>query len=279
MTKKKLSKTIICIIVSASFIGFILLTLLGLAIGMWATEIGNWTPDYEMVDISPILEKSELSDEDYNTLYRQTGLTKLGVDRMLDRGSVGKSRILNIQENFFGEYEVKKYRSFILCEEYIDRHVTHAYLENGDILVSSTAHLSGVRFGHSALVVNANSNEIIEATSYGELSSIGTSTSFTTRANFMLFSPKVDTEIKEQVVEYAADNLVDLKYSALVGIFSKKNKIKKTQCAHLVWSAYNAFGIDLDSNGGGLVVPRDMANSPKMELVQVFGMDIDKLWN
>ena len=46
----------------------------------------------------------------------------------------------------------------------------------------------------------------------------------------------------------------------------------------LVWYAYQKFGLDLDGNGGALVLPFDLANSSQMELVQVFGFDPDRLW-
>ena len=67
-------------------------------------------------------------------------------------------------------------------------------------------------------------------------------------------------------------------YSAFAGIFTAKDSIQKTQCAHLVWYAYRQFGLDLDGNGGALVLPFDLANSSQMELVQVFGFDPDRLW-
>lgn len=278
MAKKKLSKTLKAVIVCSSVVVFLLSVLLGLYIGMWATEMDGWTPDYDMVNISPVLEKEELSDEDYELLYRQTGLTRIGVDRMLERGTVGKSKMLEIQKNFFAEHEEVKFRYFILCQEHISSRVSHVYLENGDIIMTSSTHISGFRLGHSALVVNEALNRTLEANSYGEKSAYGTSSLFTGRINFLVYSPKVDKETKEKVVEYATENLLGIDYDAFVGILSKKDRTDKTQCAHLIWEAYNHFGIDLDSNGGGLVKPRDMANSPHMELVQVFGMDIDKLW-
>ena len=45
-----------------------------------------------------------------------------------------------------------------------------------------------------------------------------------------------------------------------------------------VWYAYKKFGIDLDSTGGAVVKPRDIANSNQGEVVQAFGFDLDKLW-
>lgn len=45
-----------------------------------------------------------------------------------------------------------------------------------------------------------------------------------------------------------------------------------TQCAHLVWYAYQHFGYDLDSDGGLLVTPRDLYESPLLEVVQIYGL-------
>ena len=60
-----------------------------------------WTPNYEQIDIRSLLSKEELSDEDYKTLYEQTGLTKIGIDRTLEHGELGRSRVLTIQKNYF----------------------------------------------------------------------------------------------------------------------------------------------------------------------------------
>ena len=38
------------------------------------------------------------------------------------------------------------------------------------------------------------------------------------------------------------------------------------------------FGFDLDSNGGWLVKPQDMALSKHVEVVQTFGFNPDTLW-
>ena len=54
--------------------------------------------------------------------------------------------------------------------------------------------------------------------------------------------------------------------------------VSGTQCAHLIWLAYAQFGYDLDSDGGWIVTPKDLANSPLLEVVQVYGMDPDRPW-
>ena len=50
--------------------------------------------------------------------------------------------------------------------------------------------------------------------------------------------------------------------------------IEGTHCAHLVWYAYNRFGYDVDSDGGVIVTPRDIFESPVWEVVQVYGMPL-----
>jgi uncharacterized protein YycO len=76
--------------------------------------------------------------------------------------------------------------------------------------------------------------------------------------------------------------MIGIPYRLTTGILYKKydeNGLRYSQCAHFVWYAYKKFGIDLDSNGGAIVKPQDMALSPQVELVQAFGFDFDKLWS
>lgn len=276
----KLSKKIIFAIVAAVIIGAILLTCLGMEIAfLVADKVECWRPDYEKEDLSGVLKKTELDDEDYDLLYRQTGLTAVGVDRMLSRGEDGKQRIHDIQEDFFTEHKVKNdlFAPFI-CTDYLDEHVSYAFLEDGDIIVTSSTHLSGWRMGHSGLVTDAERGSILQANAVGDTSRLGSMRDFSDRVNFMILSPKVDAETKAEVCKYAEKNLIGKVYDPTAGVFSSKNKVERTQCAHLVWYAYNAFGIDLDSNGGLVVTPKNIANSPLVEVVQVFGLDPAKLW-
>ena len=278
MKKKKLPKNITCVTICALIIG--ILTLI-CASGQIAYEVADtfecWRPNYEKVDLNPVLDKAQLDDEDYALLYKQTGLTKSGVDRALANGTAGKRRILYIQDDYFAKYTVKhkKFAPYIcFCE--IDGRVQNIYLEKGDVVVSASTQLIGWRMGHSGLVTDGE--RVIQAAAIGTVSAIGKIDDFTDSVAFMVLSPKVDKEIKQQVVDYATDSLVGISYDPFRGIFSSKNKINTTQCAHLVWYAYNHFGIDIDGNGGGLVTPQDFANSPEMEVVQVFGFNPKELW-
>lgn len=279
---KKLSKRIIALIVCLCFIGAVLATALGMQIAfLVADKIQCWSPDYEEIDIEEILRKDELSDDDYAVLYRQTGLTKIGIDRCLSRGETGIKRILSIQEDYFGEYTVvnEKFAPYI-CTDYIEeKYITTAYLENGDVLVTSSTHVSGWRMGHAGLVTNGLNNKVLQASAYGSTSAIGSVSDFSDRVTFMILSPKVEQSVKEEVVAFALENLIGLSYDVTAGVFSSKNSVTRTQCAHVVWYAYMQFGIDLDYNGGLVVTPRDLARSPLMEVVQVFGFDPVALWN
>ncbi len=241
-------------------------------------NIVRWRPDYEMADISAVLEKDNLTKEDYSFLYEQTGLTEIGIQRALNRGEVGKKRILKIQEEFFTEYKVKnsEFDPF-MCTDYIDRYTTNIYLEDGDIIVSASTHLSCMRIGHAGLVTNGDNNEVLQVVAYGEPSEIGFMTDFTDRVNYMVLRPKFSEEVRKSVAEYAEKNLCGIKYSAFVGSFNKKSA-KKTQCAHIVWFAYAKCGYNLLKKNTTLVLPYDLANSDMVEVVQVSGFNPYTLW-
>lgn len=282
MTKRKLSKRIIALIVCGAFLAFIAISCIALQIYFKsADKIKCWLPDYDMQNLTQILNKSELDEDDYTLLYRQTGLTKIGVDRMLEKGENGKNRILNLQKQFFTYHEVENdFFAPFVCTDFIGENITTVYLEDGDVLVTSSTHFSGWRIGHAGLVTNASTNSILQANAYGDATSIGGIKDFNDRVNYMILTPKTDKQTKEYVAKQAQENLLGKKYDIATGVFTNKNKINKTQCAHIVWYAYKTYGgIDIDGNRGPVVTPRNIANSPDMELIQVFGFDIDKLWH
>ena len=245
-----------------------------------ADDYKIWRPDYEKKDLSPIMNKGvdNLTDDDYSVLYAQTGLTKIGVMRALKNGENGKRKISEIQTAYFAEHKIKHdtFAPFICFCEIEDR-VPTTYVETGDIIVNPSTNLAGWRMGHSALISSPN-GDTAEITSIGTVSGKSHISLHTNRIAFMILSPKVDTETREKVVNYAKTDLFNIPYNPLRGIFTSKDKIDDTQCAHFVWYAYKHFGIELDSNGGGLVIPKDFANSDNVEVVQVFGFDPVKLW-
>lgn len=285
-TRKKLSKRIIALIVCASFIVFLALVAFGLQIAFWVSDasIKCIQPDYPQLDLRGQLNKEfdDLTDEDFEILYRQTGLTKIGIERAYKKGEAGKNLIKQIQKNFFEPHKVTNDQvAPYACTDRIEKQVANISLEDGDIVVTSSTHISFVRIGHAGLVTDGDFEQVLQANAYGTYSRIGRIGDFTDRVNFMILRPNPDLISKavvKKVVDYAKTELLDIPYEGLTGLLTDKNKKDKSQCAHVVWYAYKQFGIDLDSNGGCMVVPYDLANSAYLEPVQVFGFDLDKLW-
>ena len=275
-TTKKRKWTILLAIVI--FVGAVLGFL---QLGSFYTEKtwSHFCPSYEKIDLMPILEKETLTEEDYETLYRQTGLTKLGIDGLRDVGAL--NRILNIQTYFFKEQTINTihFNPFTYSEE-INDSIPMAQLEPGDILITSTVRVSWLRYGHSALVVDGESNLVVESMSPGASSTFNSAFDFSELGDFMVLRPKIDKETKAEVVEFAKNELIGLPYRFTLGIFYKKfpDELRVSQCAHLVWYAYKKFGYDLDSDGGGIVKPQDMLLSEHVEVVQAYGFDLDDLW-
>ncbi len=140
-SKRNINVKKILIVALFFFIGIISLFCLVLQIG-YAVSQKNTTikkPDYVMSDISGYLDKTELSESEYNFLYMQTGLTKIGIDRALAHGKEGKEKILDIQKDFFGKQTISPdpFAPWV-CTDYIKENVTPVYLEDGDIIVTAS---------------------------------------------------------------------------------------------------------------------------------------------
>ena len=225
------------------------------------------------IDLLPVLTKEDKSSEDYKIIYDQTGLTKEGYLRIEDNIDL----ILNIQNDYYSSYNIiKKNTAPFLISDFLDRKVNHCLVKKGDIIVTSAVQFSGIRLGHSALVINEE--EIIEAVGYGSLSHINKVDSFMERPSFLILSPNCDDKKKEEVVNYAIENLLGIPYNIFAGVFPLKDKITSTQCAHLVWYAYYKNEIDLDDNRGLIITPKQLANSKEMTVIQNFGFASYTLW-
>ena len=280
--KNKLLKITLGIFVS--LLSLVVVLLLVLQIGMCVAHAWRpWHPDYAKVDLAPILSAETLSSSDYDLLYRQTGLTKIGVDGLIERGQT--DTIYAIQGDFFASYDYYEsgFGPFTCAEKlYASDTVHFAALEDGDVIVTPTTHFSFVRFGHSLLVVDGEEGIYLNSFGYGSRSGLTDSPQhFANRPAFLILRPKAEKEVREAIASYAAENLVGIDYSILAGVFGGRFDPSAppsvTQCAHIVWYAFRQFGIDIDP-GGGIVFPQDIANSDAFAVVQVYGMDPDKLW-
>ena len=242
----------------------------------------HWTPNYAKENLQPILEKETLTEEDYELLRRQTGLTKLGIDGLLKKGNVG--RIYEIQDVFFTPpvLRIDHYTIFTYIE-YMQQRLTFANLEDGDIVVSATTYVSGFRYGHGALVVDGERMLMLESFAPGTVSEISNlQSSMGQLANVIVLRPKCSKEVRAEVARRAKAELLGIPYSMVVGVLTPKytEQLQTTQCTHLVWYAYKKYaGLDLDGNGGGVVKPQDIFLSDAVEVVQFYGFNPDKLWS
>ena len=234
-----------------------------------------WKPTYEQENLSELLEKDELTDEDYAALYRQTGLTKIGVDRILTRET--RDYIHLIQQDYFDKTEPQYdiFGTFIGSFEREMGHYSYVPLEDGDVVCCLSTYLSFFHIGHCGIVVSGEFNLLAESEGYSSVMETVHATEFFNAASFVVLRVKTDEKTKAQVTNYVMEQMLGTRYDFLTGIFEPKatEPLRATHCSHAVWYAYNRFGIDLDSDGGKIVSPRQLALSPFVEVVQIRGID------
>lgn len=266
----------------------------------WSAEgQARYTPVYEMVNIEEYLYKEELSQEEYILLFRQTGLARVAVDALRAEGR--EEELLTLQEKFFEQVPVEcEANTIISREERIvgnsieedsvtisaertlesaqDRYVDIPYVENGDILITFNCHVFGWRNGHAAMVVDAEKGLTLEARVLGTDSAIISMEHWKQYPSFVILRLKnVEQAQRAKIAEYAQTQMTGMPYRLTAGWgdwMYPEALTKGTHCAHLVWSAYHAFGYDLDSDGGMIVTPHDLYESDLLEFVQVYGMPI-----
>ena len=261
----------------------LILATLVLCLLLWkqsAEPSARWVPDYQKADLTGVLAEETLSPAGYDLLLAQTGLGKPAVDALRETGDA--ETILRIQEAFFSDPEIACTRnSPASWEERAAPAAVLAPLEEGDILITPCSHTFGWRNGHAAIVVDAENGRTLEAVVLGRDSSIQTVEKWERYPSFLLFRLRdVPAETRAAIADFAREHLNGIPYSLTVGILSPKHPhTERTHCSHLVWEAFRQFGYDLDSDGGLIVTPKDIANSPLLELKQVYGMDPRTLWN
>lgn len=247
-------------------------------------------PDYQPVDLLPVLDKEVYSEDDYRTIYLQTGLGRPAVDDLRE-GEDYIKRMLSFQKNFFAPVNYVCYRFNILTsQEYlVDEYgrYTNAYelapLEDGDILITKSSHSLGYRNGHVGIVVDAKEGITVEAICLGEPTVYERAASWLQFPDLIVLRLKEDPDHNaEKIAEDTKKYLVGVPYRLTAGIFGKKYKdpaqITGTQCAHLIWEAYRMYGYDIDSDGGKIVTVKDICDSPLFEIVQIYGVDPEHIW-
>ncbi|HBC29792.1 MAG TPA: hypothetical protein DC024_00895 [Clostridiales bacterium] len=253
--------------------------------------MGYFRPDYDKTDITGILEKEMLNEDDYKELFYQTGLGKTAVDEILKNEVFGKEKILEFQENFFTQYNIsrEKFAVIVNHESIVDEEGKQIYgfdlapYKNGYVLVTKATHSLGWRHGHAGIVTDAENQETLEAVLLGKDSMLQDINKWRNFPSFMMLKLKdTSQETLDEIAEFAKNNLLDIPYGLFVGLTVGKNpdpnNIKTTQCAHIVWYPFMQSGYDIDSDGTWLVTPKDIANSELFEIVQIYGVDPGDIW-
>lgn len=259
----------------------------------WAHRQDYFVPHYDMLPLTSILKQETLSGDDYALLFRQTGLAKPAIDNLLSHGEQGAAIIEETQRGFFSAPTpecVTLLGGRFTCEDRLrdaDENPVYAVplapLEAGDIILTFSTHTFGWRHGHASLVVDPVNDVTLEAVSLGSYSALVNAQHWRTYSNFMVLRVKDATEAdRQQVVRFALEHLNGIPYSLLAGIFGDKAPDPAdgltAQCAYLPWRAWESDGRDLDSDGGRVVTVLDLAQSPLLAVVQVYGMDPALAW-
>lgn len=262
--------------------------LLVLTIWEESCEPGAHTPPAaERVDISEIIEKQEWTSPEYETLTEQTGLAEVALTALDRQGR--RQELFMLQEQYFSPVTIRcEPNSIISKEEFIVDEAGHSaggmnipYVEDGDILITFCSHAFGWRNGHAGLVVDAKEGLVLEAQVLGTPSVLSSLRRWERYPSFLVLRlADADEETRAAVAKYAKETLLGVPYHLTAGIgeaagFRKdpeEGALAGTQCAHLIWYAYRQFGYDLDSDGGWIVTPRDVADSDALIVVQKYGM-------
>lgn len=240
-----------------------------------------WCPDVEYKDVIEICKKENLTDEDYLEIFNQTGISPYAIKRIIEDGRLNRLQQLN--KYYLTKPNIKQsylWFPFTMMDYTVSQRTPLVNLKNGDILVHFNTHTLDWRHGHVGLVVDVENDKVLEHAVIGETSYYSSLSNWNRQSKFLVLRYE-DEEIIDDVLEYAKNNLLDLKYNIFVGVFDNKDKSESndkfsSNCSHIIWQAFKKFDIDLDSNGGNIVTPKDIALSNKLKVVQIYGIDTEK---
>ncbi len=281
--KKQVKRTKLAIISGALAV---ILILTGILCVVTFHNNAYFSPDYPFVDLSGVLSKTELSKEDYKLLFFQTGLGKIAVDELLKQEN-GAEKIKRHQQSFFYHNEIVcEQKALTTCMEYnVSSKGNYTFgfelapVKAGYVLAMESSHSFGWRHGHAGIVLNDKA--VLEAPIIGQPTAVYSINIWRYYPTFIMLKLKdTSDEDLEKIALDAKETLEGIVYSPLAGLFKKQQgkKPENVQCAYLVWYAFNNFNIDIDSDGGNIVTVRDIINSDKFEVVQIYGYNPEDFW-
>ncbi len=243
----------------------------------------------ERTDLSFLAEKQTITESDYALIFRQTGLGKPAVDAL--RGTEDfLSELVRFQEQLQMKYGCRRGFVFfptttaeLLVEESgLHRALILPPLEDGDILLTKSTKTMLFRHGHAAICVDGENKKVAEGMTFGSPSVISDIDSWTSYATLLIIRPRIEEETIQKAVDFTKEKLVQVPYGLGVGLLKKDKSqmpfVDATHCSHLVWQAYKAVGVDIDSDRGWLVTPRDISRSDQFEVVFSFGFGEEARW-
>lgn len=287
----------------------VVLASVALGLYLWtesAEKSARWVPSYEQEVLPSFDLVSDLNQEELQLFYAQTGLTAVGLARLEETNRLTELDVFQ-RAYFLEAVEMEpedsigletpftqlpmhcEKNSIISWEEYLldtegnrGSYLPIVPLEVGDILLTPNSHTFGWRQGHAGIVVDTENWLSLECLVLGQNSKTQWLGKWTGFPAVIILRPK-EEGLGEIAAEYAMEFLFDKAYDLTVGVLSSKYKnpesMAGTHCSHLVWQAYAWCGVDIDSNGGTIIAPQDIVQSQELEVVQIWGVNPEVLWN
>lgn len=278
MKKLKLPLIIVSSILGIAVLVYILL-------GFHARSNMFYSPQALRINIEPILSQSSFSEEDYNTLYHQTGLAAPMID-ILKENSDFEETLIRFQNQYFKSQKVVKtamtpVTNIDVIQDEQGKDIAAFELapyENGYIFLTKSTYTYNWRHGHAGIVIDSVRGKMLESLEPFTVSMEQNASKWTLYPTFKMMRLKDTDQAKlDEIARYAAENMKGIPYNILA-MKNDKPAPSSTHCSHIVWHTFNQFGIDLDSSGGIFVSPGDIGRSPYLENLQIYGFDPDKDW-
>ena len=124
--------------------------------------------NYPKENISEVLAKDSLTEDDYTLLFKQTGLSPYVSAKLIE--SENKDLLLKMNELYLNTPEIKTdFVAFPVTasERNLNQITPLADLKKGDILVTFNTHTLDWRHGHCGMVLNEEKGILLEHMSIG----------------------------------------------------------------------------------------------------------------
>lgn len=249
--------------------------------GLYLSAHSRDIPQVHKQDLTSILNQESFTEADYDILFQQTGLTKPLIDEVRTMPHFTE-KIKSFQDSYLREVTVKReYLPPVTISETLDLNEPGFQLgpyHNGYILLTKSTHTANWRHGHAGIVIDEVRGITLEALNPGTYSMEQPISKWQYYPTVKMLRLKDASQTTlDAIAQYAATHLNGLPYN----ILADKNQGDtpyETHCALLVWQAFNHFGYDLDATGGLFVSPKNMAMSPLLELLQIYGFNPSEVW-